>query len=105
MPTCTAPAARTLRWTPNDDDFSPTAGALAVTVKGKTTTYVVQEFPTADIRRGFVLSKVGGDASGSTVLVDCRGARWDSCDCEGWKFKRKCRHAAAVRKLVDLGKL
>jgi hypothetical protein len=103
--TTPAPATRTLRFTPNNDDYSPTAGALEINADGKATVYIVEEFPCDLIRRGFVLTKLVGDGSGPTVFADCRGARWDSCSCEGFRFKHRCRHCGAVRKLVDTGRL
>ena len=98
-------APRTLRWTPNGDDFSPTTGALEVTVKGKVTCYVVREFPTGLTGRAFQLTKVGGDGSGYAVICSHRGAKYDECECPAHAFRGKCRHRDAVRKLLDLGKL
>ena len=42
---------------------------------------------------------------GYTVILSDRGARWDECECEGWKYRRACRHCSALRRLVEVGKL
>lgn len=95
---------RFLKWTPNADDHTPTAGVVEITDNGKHSTYLVVEFPTGLTGRGFtVTSLLGGQ--GYTVILSDRGSRWDECQCEGWKFRRTCRHCAALRRLVEVGKL
>ena len=97
--------ARTLRWTPNADAFSPTTGALEVADRGKTTVYVVTEFSAGWPGRSFHFAKVtGGD--GYDVFACRHGEEGDSCTCYAHSYRGGvCRHIAAVRKLLDLGKL
>ena len=100
----TASRSRTMVWTPNADEFSPTAGALTIEQGGKETTYVVTEFPTGHPGRGFTLVKLGGGAY--DVFCSHRSPAGDSCDCYDASYRRKaCKHVAAVRKLVEIGKL
>jgi hypothetical protein len=94
---------RTLNWTANHDDHSPVAGALTITDNGKAKVYVVAEFPTGLTGRGFTVTCPAG--LGYTVILSDRGARWDECECEGFRWKKTCRHCAALRRLADLGKL
>lgn len=106
MKTATLTPVRTLRWTPNGDDFSPTTGALEVSVKGVVTCYVVTEYACAWPGRSFHLTKLGGDGSGYDVFVCRHGSEGDSCTCYANSYRRGvCKHRAAVRKLIDLGKL
>ena len=94
---------RFLKWTPNTDDHSQTAGAVEITDNGKRSVYVVSEFVTGLTGRGFTMTSIAGQ--GYTVILSDRGARWDECLCEGWKYRRTCRHCSALRRLVEVGKL
>ena len=105
MTTATKPAAtRTLRWTPNHDDYSPTCGALEITQGKNTTVYTVAEFPTGLTGRGFHVTKLGGE--GYACVISCRSPQYDSCECPAWTLGRKrCRHVSAIRKLIEVGKI
>ena len=95
-------ATRTLRWVPNADDWSPVAGALTITIDGKATTYTVTEFPLGLPGRGFQLATVGGIES---YGVEC-GPRQTTCECYDSLYRRRaCKHIAAVRKLIELGRI
>jgi len=94
---------RVLTWHPNHDDHSQTAGAVEIADNGKRSVYVVSEFVTGLTGRGFTMTSLAGQ--GYTVVISDRGARWDEYLCEGWKYRRACRHCAALRRLVDIGKL
>lgn len=99
------PAARTLTWTPNTDEFSPTAGLLVISQKGTETAYVVTEFPTGHPGRGFQLSRPTG-GEGYAVFCSTRGAEGDSCECADHAYRhRACKHMAAIRRLLELGRL
>lgn len=93
---------RTLRFTPNTDDMSPTAGLLTLTVGRDEDAYIVAEYPNGHVGRGFTLTKLGDDFAGYSV--EC-GPRGDTCDCEGFKYRRSCKHTASVRLLLDSGRL
>jgi hypothetical protein len=94
---------RFLKWHPNHDDHSQTAGAVEITDNGKRSVYVVSEFVTGLTGRGFTMTSLAGQ--GYTVVISDRGSRWDECQCEGWKYRRTCRHCSALRRLVEVGKL
>lgn len=104
--TTTAPApGRTLTWTPNTDDHSPTAGLLVITQKGTVTAYVVTEFPTGHPGRGFQLQRPAG-GEGYAVFCSHHGPEGDSCECADHAYRRRpCKHMAAIRKLLELGRL
>jgi hypothetical protein len=97
-----AKSARTLNWTPNAG--TPTAGALELTVNGQTATYVVCEVPTGLTGRVFQVTQVRG-GQGYAVVCSDRGAAFDTCECEGFRYRCRCKHKDALRKLLDLGKL
>lgn len=104
MTTATATkTTRTLRWIANTDECSPTAGCLLITINDNLKGYVVVEYPTGTVgTRGFSLSQIGG---GEGYSVTC-GTRGDSCECPDALYrKRACKHTAAVRKLLDMGKI
>jgi len=103
--TPTKPATRTLRWHPNTDPVSPTAGLLTIeTGKLPPASYIVTEFPTGHPARGFYLTRPLG--SGYTVFCSTHGVEQDSCDCPDLFYRaRRCKHILAVRKLIELGKL
>ncbi len=103
--TITKPAAtRTLRWTANHDDYSPTCGALEISQNGQVSVYTVAEFPTGLTGRGFHITKLGG--TGYACIASRRGAKYDSCECPAFTLGRKrCRHVSAVRKLMDMGRI
>jgi len=91
----------------------PTNGVVAVAVtEGKTTAgYYVQEIA-VDFGRGFHVEKFstdsGSDASERSYDVHLDKALGDSCTCKGFiyhKHGKPCRHIAAVRTLVQLGKI
>lgn len=101
----TATTARTLRFTPCTDPYSPTAGALEIQRGKARTVYVVCEYPSSVTGRAFQLTKLGGDSSGYAVIASHRGAEYDACECPAFLRKCSCKHTAAIRKLLDLGRL
>lgn len=101
----TTKAKRTLRFTANTDDMSPTAGVLTICDSGVCDSYLVTEYSTGRLERGFQLTKLLGDGAGYAVECSREHA---TCECDGHKFrgrKRACRHIAAVRKLIEMKRL
>jgi hypothetical protein len=100
---------RTVQFTPNiDDEYSPVAGVIEIVIDGKATRYVVSEFPTGWIGRGFMLFKIGSaeEAKDYNLFLCQRGAEGDSCDCADAIYRgRACKHLGAVRKLIEKGNL
>jgi hypothetical protein len=85
---------RTLRWHQNN-------ACLCLNVDGVVTAYVVT--PThATLGAAFYLDRQDGQTK--PYLVETDGAR-AHCSCPAFKRWRKCKHEAAIRKLISLGKL
>jgi hypothetical protein len=82
--------------------FEGNPGIIDITVSGKTTSYFVRNIP-SDFGRGFSLEKTGPqDGDLYHVLLEEDGR---SCDCKGFLRHGHCKHADALLKLVQLGKL
>lgn len=106
-PKAKKPAERFVSFRANPDgDYDPIAGTMTIAVGTEATDYVVTEFPTGWIGRGFTLFKVGADPKDYSVFVCQRGAEGDSCDCADAIYRgRACKHLGAVRKLIERGVL
>lgn len=85
---------RTLRW--HSDNC-----CLCINVDGVVTGYTVSPVH-ASIGAAFYLDKE--DDQGSHYLVEVAGDR-ASCGCLSFRRWRKCKHEAAIRKLIELSKL
>ncbi len=97
-----------VNWTPAADNaFSPKAGTLTIHTDRASVTYTVSEFPTDWAGRGIHLAKetTGTDPESESYSVFCAraGSRGDTCECKGFTFKGTCKHADAVRALVENG--
>jgi hypothetical protein len=88
------------------------ARTLVITQDGERTFYDLREIPCDIGGRGFRLDKTleasGSDRDESSYDVRVDGSSDGSCTCKGFtyhKHQKPCKHLAAVRALVQLGKL
>ncbi len=96
-----------IRWFAATDDHTPQAGFVVIDTPDASTCYVVTEFPTVWPGRGFYLrkwvSRSGRDKDVEAYSVLCAkaGARADTCECRGFVRWSHCKHADAMRALVE----
>lgn len=93
-----------IRWIPKANDDTPLAGFVVIDTHTDRTGYRVTEFPTGRKDRGFMLTKCGGkgtDQKRAGYAVFC-GERpeQDTCECEGFRNHRHCKHADSMRTLL-----
>ena len=94
-----------IRWTPAEADYEPVAGTLVIDTDRSRVEYVVHEFPTGWLGRGFQLLKLteGTDKAEESYSVFCSqrgGPEADSCECKGFAYHGTCKHVAALRALL-----
>ncbi len=82
--------------------FEGNPGIIDITMNGKTSSYFVRNI-SSDFGRGFSLEKTGPDAGEVYHLLLEQDGR--SCDCKGHLRHGHCKHADAMLKLVQVGKL
>jgi hypothetical protein len=100
------PKTRTVKLT----STAPGRGLLTITEGGKPTTFYLHEVATELGGRAFKLEKFGADVRDEwdAVYFVHIGGDLDTCCCRGhqrWGHKTVCRHRAALRALLEAGKL
>ena len=95
-----------VNWSPaTDNAFSSKAGTLTIHTDRASVMYTVSEFPTDWPGRSIHLAKLttGTDPESENYSVFCAnsGPKADTCDCKGFTYKHTCKHADAVRALVE----
>lgn len=105
------PVERRLRWLPADKSAAPMPDLvpMADLVKiddgrGDVCNYTVQEIDAFPGERAFAIGKLDIDDA-ATYHIRLTRPGTAQCDCPGGTYKRKCKHADAVLKLIELGKL
>jgi hypothetical protein len=78
------------------------AALLNIRQRGQEDAYLLVELPATD-GRGFQLRKP--DGSSYEVLIHSREMNLDTCSCPGGIYAGRCKHADALRGLVDAGEL
>jgi hypothetical protein len=90
-----------------DNDFSPVAGFLTIDTDNSRGEFRVEEFPTGDSARGFILHKLtpGTDKATEFYSIRCRAElpSITGCDCKGFTRFFHCKHADAVNACVANG--
>jgi hypothetical protein len=73
-------------------------GVIRLTVNGKAQDYFLIAIP-ADFGRGFLVEKVGIDATEGKYAVNIDGER-KTCECKGYLKWGHCKHSAGVAALI-----
>lgn len=91
-----------VEWTPSAT--VPGGGLLKIGTKRATVEYLLVPFA-ADAGRGFKLAKVseGTDAEAEGYSVFACGQSAPKCECKGFYYAGHCKHADAVRALLENG--
>jgi hypothetical protein len=88
--------------------FIPLAGgvsALIIHVGKLATGYWLRETGGRDDGQGFELAKAPSRGEQETYYVHVGSDGHASCDCKGYEYRGLCKHAEAVRSLIERGTL
>ncbi len=90
--------------------FERSAGRLVLTVKGKETSYMVEEFDSEVGGRAFCLVKTDGEGAALErydVLVGSEKGHYDGCSCASATYRAAsaCKHWKAMAALIAAGKV
>lgn len=83
--------------------FEGNPGIVRITVGKEQADYFLTELP-ADFGRGFLVEKVGSDATECKYHVNIDGDK-RSCECKGFGRWHRCKHADGLAALIAAGRL
>jgi len=87
-----------------EGDYSPICGTLRVQSKRSDAEYLVTEFPTGWVGRGFHLEKIAGGTDAESEAYDCFVAKHGTqhtCDCRGFTHTGACKHIKSLVALIE----
>lgn len=96
-----AAARRTMSWCRT----SITTGILGISAADGHSIYLVEEIG-SQVGRSFKLDKLDGEKrQGAVYRCHLSGTGQQACDCPAGRWRGLCRHTAALRKLLDTGRI